>query len=63
MLAGQQRKENWQILFKRVSFVLIQVVVEAPAMTFVGMSFQAEPIQFYMCRQRDTAQFIKFMTF
>jgi hypothetical protein len=42
MLAGQQPKENWQTLYKRASFVPIQVVEEVRAMTFVGTNFQTE---------------------
>jgi len=46
MSAGQRLKENCRILFKRASFVPIQEVVGVQAITFVGASFQVEPIQF-----------------
>lgn len=52
MSAGQRLKENWQTLFKRVSFAPIQAAVGAQAMTFVGTSFLVElqgPAQKYWC--------------
>jgi len=39
MLAEQQPKESRQTLFKRASFVPIQVAEEVPAMTFAGIRF------------------------